>query len=411
MISKDNLFILSDEEKRKFIFAPFSDYVEAVDVNDVSELSDDYIAHIPNPTLRILQTSHDSVNLTNLMILPNNKCNFSCSYCFSAQGRGHDEIKPEILSSAIQYFFSKERLNGRKASLSILGGGEPLLSWDIVKKAVELSEQLYSETHKTRLSISIVTNCSLINDEFVTFCLNHHIGVTASFDILEEIQNKHRGKYEIVLRNICRMTESGIPVDITAVITRESVNMQEEMIKHIKKHIPMVARISFRYVLSANYCTSTQDRILYYRSFIDNFFKAQTKADEYGLKLTCPYQNLMTTLADRHCPGKFVLTPSGDISTCFCVSSKNEMHFDDFVFGKVNDKLEIKIDEKKLKQIFEHDKNFHHKCETCPAQWNCAGGCYSDDILMTPQEHEAYCDSMRYFLTKYLIKKHKPFVK
>ena len=46
---------------------------------------------------------------TTLYILPNQRCNFHCSYCYSAQGRSDAELSFEQLRIMLDYFFSVER--------------------------------------------------------------------------------------------------------------------------------------------------------------------------------------------------------------------------------------------------------------------------------------------------------------
>lgn len=407
MNSRNNLFILNGPAGKRIMYAPFSDIAIITEANAVSELTEKELNSIPAPNKSIYRTIHHSSGLANLMVLPNNKCNFHCSYCFSAKGRSKDELSWSKLEAGIRYFFAPDRLRGRKATLSILGGGEPLISWQITRKAIELAEGLYFEQRNEKLNVSIVSNCSLVDDSFITFCKEHEIFVTASFDILEELQNNQRSQYDKVLANIIRLTNAGIKVDVTAVITRDSTFRQKEMIEHIIRTIPLVSRVSFRYVLSETYFADAQDRCQYYKDFIDQFFIAQKTADQAGIALTCPYQNLMTVPVDRHCPGKFVITPTGHISTCFCVSSPMEKHFNDFIFGHIDESGAVTLDEDKLSAILSCDKNTRTECRFCPAQWHCAGGCYSDNIFMDEDEKKAYCESMNYFLTKYLIKKYK----
>ena len=46
---------------------------------------------------------------TLLTVLPNNRCNFDCSYCYSAGSRNTAEIEPDVLRTAIDYFIDTKR--------------------------------------------------------------------------------------------------------------------------------------------------------------------------------------------------------------------------------------------------------------------------------------------------------------
>ena len=76
-----------------------------------------------------------------MSILPNNRCNFNCSYCYAAQGRDTNELAMETIGKALNYFIDKNR-NTKPLSVAILGGGEPLLSWNATQYAIETARRL-----------------------------------------------------------------------------------------------------------------------------------------------------------------------------------------------------------------------------------------------------------------------------
>lgn len=361
------------------------------------------LSHLKDEKKRTFLTPHSEDGLLNMMILPNNKCNFNCSYCYSAAGRSGKEISLKTLRYALDYFLDEQRAVGERLTISILGGGEPMLSWNILLPALDYAYSLADKRNKT-LPISLVTNGSIVTDEMLAFCKSHGISVSVSFDILEDVQNGQRGHYDTVKFNINRMTEYGLDIAINTVITNTNINQMSEMIKHLNSIAPGVKKVSFKSLISADYFSSIEDRKNYYHTFIDNFFNAQSLAEKFGIYLTSPYQNASMCLADRYCPGKFVVTAEGTVSICHCVSSSSDLLHDKFVFGKIKDGGKVEIDHTLLSDILSHNQNYYERCIECPARWNCAGGCYTDNCTMNPLEHNAYCDSMKYFLEKYLLK-------
>jgi uncharacterized protein len=378
--------------------------LEAVLAGNAPEHDDsinEILGHINDEPKTIYFTSKSVDGLLNMMILPNNKCNFHCSYCYSAHGRSGKEIESKKLYAAIDYFFAPERAKGKRLTISVLGGGEPLLSWEVVRKALDYAYRA-NEKRDQDLPVSIVTNGSIATDEFIAYCMHHNISLSVSFDILEEIQNKQRGEYQKVYRNINRFADNGLDVALNTVITHDNVLLMESMIKTMSETMPMVKKVSFKPIISDSYFTDVQTRESYYHEFVTAFFRAKTLAREKGIYLTTPYLNNSACLADRYCPGKFVVTAEGMVSICHCVSSSRDTLYNQFIFGKINDTGQVEIYEEKLKDILAHDQNMNKNCRHCIARWHCAGGCYTDNCCMDDMAHEAYCRSMRLFMELYL---------
>lgn len=410
--------ITNGKDRGKWIvYLPLVGYARIVDYQIVLDLEkalggepynnadvvDEILVHLNDEKKKIFYTSDAEDGLLNMMILPNNKCNFHCSYCYSAEGRSGKEISSETLKHAIAYFLNPLRAPKQRLTISVLGGGEPLLSWNILKPALEYAYS-FSDKRGQELPISLVTNGSIISDEIIAYCKKRNISISVSFDILEDIQEQQRGHYDLVKDNINRYAESGLDVALNTVITNANVHRMEEMISQMAKVLPKVRKVSFKSLISNSYFSDVESRKDYYFQFVDNFFVAQDIAESHGIYLTSPYQNAVICLADRYCPGKFVLTAEGTISICHCVSSSLDTLYDKFIFGTVTTDGSVCINRKKLETILGHNQHKFRRCQDCPAKWHCAGGCYTDNCSMDEESHEAYCVSMRYFLEKYLMK-------
>lgn len=339
------------------------------------------------------------------MILPNNICNFKCTYCYSAQGRSGNAIDLNSLKTAINYFLNRRQPQGRRFTISILGGGEPLLSWPLLKETLDYAYSLADE-HRLSLPISIVTNGSIFSHDIANYMKMHNVSLGVSFDILPEIQNRQRGHYETVKSNINQFTEAGVDVALNAVITLENIDRMNDMLDAIVTNTPRIKKVFFKSLISDNYFSSPKERMNYYRRFVDNFFEALDKAKEYGIWLTSPYLNNAMCVSDRFCPGIFVVTSDGDISICPCIGSRKDKLFDKFIYGHISENGKVEINDKKLKLILSHNHNRNERCRDCIAHWHCAGGCYADNSTIG-DDHDAqnaYCESMQYFIERYIKK-------
>lgn len=361
------------------------------------------LAHLNSKKKKVYYTAENETGLLNMMILPNNKCNFHCSYCYSASGRSGKEIPVETLKHAIAYFLDPSRATNERLTISVLGGGEPLLSWNVLKPALEYAYS-FANQRGIKIPVSLVTNGSIISEEIIDYCKERNISLSVSFDILEDIQNQQRGCYDLVRDNINRYADSGLDVALNTVITNVNVYRMKEMISHMAKTLPKVKKVSFKSLISNNYFSNIENRKSYYYQFVDGFFEAQDVAKQHGIYLTSPYQNAVSCLSDRYCPGKFVVTAEGTISICHYVSSSQDALYDKFIFGTIKNDGMVVINREKLKEILAYNQHKFERCEDCPAKWHCAGGCYADNCNMKEEDHEAYCVSMRYFLEKFILK-------
>jgi len=71
------------------------------------ELQKELIDNQIVPEFNYVDSPHDVFALT---ILPNNICNFSCSYCYAAKGHGHDELDIQTLRTVLDFFINRKRI-------------------------------------------------------------------------------------------------------------------------------------------------------------------------------------------------------------------------------------------------------------------------------------------------------------
>lgn len=416
-LAKKNIYIRRLPTEDNLVYLPLCKYAAVINNEDLDTLRqccETTVTSVPSSVKEIVDriglvnrdifiTPRNVSGLRNMMWLPNNRCNFRCNYCYSAFGRNGEEISLSKLKTSIDYFLNSERCRGEKVTISILGGGEPLLSWNLIKEALDYAYSLAKEQGFS-LPVSLVTNGSILNDEILEYLQQHKISVSVSFDILPDVQNKQRGHYNLVVENVRRMVESGLDIAFNTVITEANVDRMKEMILSMTQVTPGVKKVSFKSLITDSLFTDAEQRHDYYKRFVDGFYDALDFAIQYGIWLTSPYYNNALCVSDRFCPGKFVVTSQGDISICHCVGSTKDKLYEKFVFGRI-DEGKVKIDDIKLSTILAHDSRRNERCRTCIAHWHCAGGCYADNCTVgetDTESQDAYCESMRYFIERFI---------
>lgn len=137
-------------------------------------------------------------------------CNLRCKYCvYSEESNNHQRSHSNNIMSfktakkALD-FFRRHIADTKNAAVGFYGG-EPLLAFPLIKKAVQYAENVFEGRE---IIFSITTNGTLLTDEIIQFLIKHKFKVTISIDGPESIQNQNRvfangsGSYDVVLHNL-----------------------------------------------------------------------------------------------------------------------------------------------------------------------------------------------------------------
>lgn len=355
------------------------------------------------PDEQILSAPHIThpEQFTKLTIMPNLTCNFACRYCYSAKGRSTTRMSLGQLKTMLDFFIDGKRVTDRQLDIFISGGGEPTLSWETVVYAVEYAEQLAVQHDKT-LNIMLMTNGSLITDEIIDFLLQHDLKVGVSFDILPDVQNSQRGKYDTVSANIRRMLARGLAPTISAVITPLNVGRMSEMVNCITKDYKGIRHLNFDPAISDELYADAGELSDFYTCFVDGFFTARKLAAENNITLDCNAVRHAEKIFPRYCEGKLCLIPDGNISMCHTVSSPREKHYQALVYGSVNNGM-VEFDLNKFNGFITLDNYLLPQCNDCIARYHCAGGCMMARKEYDERKMEAVCRFTRDMTTRLLL--------
>lgn len=339
-----------------------------------------------------------------LYVLPSFKCNFACSYCFSANGRATEEIPLESLLATIDFFVSRRRIDSDRLSISYLGGGEPTLSWEKLKRGIEYADTLAAR-QGIKIYSTVVTNGSMITTEMARFLKEHDVLVRVSFEILPEIQAMQRGQYDKVARGIQILAREGTRHMVRSMITPDNVCLMEKMIKELNERFPSVRNVLFDPITSSATFNNPEITQKFYDQYIEHFLAARALGKESGIEVGNATLRNLDLIVERYCAGELCLTPNGDITMCHQVSSPREKGYDDFIYGKVVDgHLELDTDKFRLLKS-RYTVYDNPRCHDCDVKWTCGGGCtqqrrqYTDDIL------GIRCDAERRLTTAFLLER------
>jgi len=130
------------------------------------------------------------------------KCTLRCTHCH-IDHTINQILDERYIYKAIDFFLSTP---GKFKRLELYGG-EPLLCVEFLKKIVRYTKEKTKIKNK-RISISIATNLTILNQEIIDFLKDNEINISISFYGSKNSHNYNRifqngmGSYDIVLNNV-----------------------------------------------------------------------------------------------------------------------------------------------------------------------------------------------------------------
>lgn len=410
-----SLFPLEYDDGITLLYAPLADCVTAVSRSDLDRLciaATNAKKCFDEEAVRIIEELTDVIPINNrpgyvassgdfrnLTLLPTNRCNFSCSYCYSRAGRSSDIIPFDAVKTIIEWFAANCGKAYEPLHVTIYGGGEPMLCWDeIVRPSLDLIGKLNAYNDK-KINVTLITNGSIIPKDFIVYLKAYNIDLVVSFEVVKDLQNQYRRNYDRIAGNLRLLADAGLSPRINAVVTPESVKRLKEIIECLHHNFPFIDYISLEPENENN--LSAQ----FYDSFIQSFFEAYTLAKEYGITATCSTLRNCDVTVDRYCAGELAMTATGKLTLCPCISTESQPDFDRWSYGTVCDGM-VKIDYERLQSLLKINLDTMPQCNDCFAKYNCGGGCLNRYINNGYSPDENYCTFMKNFLKLIIRQRH-----
>ena len=122
-------------------------------------------------------------------------CNLNCSYCFASQGKYHGEravMSFEVGKQALDFLIAN---SGSRRNLEVdFFGGEPLVTFQVVKDLVAYARSIEKE-HNKNFRFTLTTNGLLIDEDVIEFANRECHNVVLSLDGRKEIHDRFRVDY------------------------------------------------------------------------------------------------------------------------------------------------------------------------------------------------------------------------
>jgi len=255
-----------------------------------------------------------TVNLTD-------KCNLSCSYCYTKPARGPAVVSLRAVEAAGRLVAANCAAKAKPFHLVVHGGGEPTLEWSLLGEVTALTRRL-ARDHGLEWFGYIATNGTLSETQAEWLGAEFSL-VGLSSDGPPEIQQKlrafgdGRSSATEVQRTARAVMRAGGRLSIRATIVPETVDRQRDLVAWFHEHLG-ARDLRFEPAYSAFQPSAALFGAADAPRFVSRFLEAQQESRRRGCSLQLSGVRF-DELHGTHCnPLRDVLQilPSGEASLC-----------------------------------------------------------------------------------------------
>ncbi|HOD07485.1 MAG TPA: radical SAM protein [Myxococcota bacterium] len=162
----------------------------------------------------------------------NNACNLRCTYCYN-HDQFNNPMSEEVMRRALRMGFDQP---GELVNVGFFGG-EPLLSFDLLKRGVAMTLQLAREKQK-KIRLILTTNGTLLDGERLEFLLKMKFRLAVSLDGPRAVHDSCRvdkngyGTHERVVRNLTEALKRKPDIAVIAVAGPDRIRHAADALRY-----------------------------------------------------------------------------------------------------------------------------------------------------------------------------------
>lgn len=350
-LSNNNIYVIPAggyfqvaQEKCFMVYAPLANTFFLADKTQVEELENNIKEGVSVPMIEMLQSKQSEHakkpyplhwdKLSTLYVILNEKCNFHCSYCYSAQGRSKQELDLDVLYGFLDTFLTLHPDTPNDRTLMYIGGGEPTLSWSSVVSATEYAERRAQE-RGINLKFRLLTNGSILTQEMIDFYKKHRFSLQISYDVLPDVQDIQRGQWAKVDENIKKLLAEHISCNIRSTITDLNLNRIAEMVQFCCDNYKGIDGLVVEPVVDAEKFITREQIHDYFTQYRNAFRQAELLAKKNNFSFGTSVFESVKQIRERFCYNLLCITPYNTLTLCPNVSSPEEKDYEKLIFGSI----------------------------------------------------------------------------
>lgn len=311
------------------------------------------------------------------------KCNLRCKYCFVDCG----SFVGEDMSEEVMYRIIEEMFKMPSPTITFeLQGGEPLCNLDGMKKFIKISEKLKEKSGK-KVKYRIMTNATLIDEDFINLAKKYNINIGISLDGPDEMTDSVRidtngnGVFNIVDEKIDYLTTNGLKPDgAVCTIGQHNCHNSARIVEYFnKKGFGFKPR-------PANYLGrelkehTTTKRGEWYEAYKEMYYKSK-ELGTVNFSIHIFEENIYGPIRDYICmrypcgAAREIITVNPDGNIYPCDGFKGE---DKFLIGNIlNESLEEMLNKDWIVKMKNRVAEDIPACSKCLFRAMCCSCCYS----------------------------------
>lgn len=328
--------------------------------------------------------------IQHMYFIPTTACNFRCKYCF-VEDDGKDLapsfMTKDIAKKGLELFAKLSEGASHEISITFYGG-EPLLNPEVVCYSLRYVRELEKQNYfKRPVTLSILTNGSLVNEEVIEVLKKTNTRVSVSIDGPEHIHNASRiytngsGTFKEAMNGYHLFQEAGLNPGISCTLSVHNLRQIEEVTNFIVSLKPN--GVGFNILLPKMNRENPNEE--YYDFATIQLIKAFKILRKHGIyedrmmRRVRPFVEQSVHFKDcMGVGGQIVITPEGKIGPCQAF-----LGLDQYFPLKVEELCKdldnissTKLYEEPLFNEWCHRFPMNMKdCLDCPAIGICGGGC------------------------------------
>lgn len=336
-----------------------------------------------NEAKGLLRQEKTSPALTSIQFEVTRRCNLRCTHCYLNDYSGENELTRDEIYSLI------DKASDIGVHEIHITGGEPLVRKDL--------KDILSRIYEKGMYGKLYTNGMLITDKFITFLKD--LGIEAVKISLDGFKpkthndiRKAKNGFERTIRNIRKLSEAGIPVEVGSVINKLNVSETRDLIDFFKNDLKVKYHID-SFVPIGQGLKSVDKIVLSDEEYVEALKNEFSDAVERGsTEIRSEKQEFFCGAGNSY----VFINANGLVKFCPTMS-------DDFSGGNLKDES---IENIWLNSpFFKRTRNVNCKFYSdCPHAASCLGGCRSRSLLKHGKIDEPDLQMCKMFLATTGIK-------
>ncbi len=331
----------------------------------------------------VLKTGiHKQAKIPTIMYLNvSTYCNLACKYCFiensPLSSQKYEKMSFETAKIAIDKFLAELDKNEIVDSQIIFYGGEPLTNWNVIKDIINYIQ----DEKKSDITLTIITNGTLLNKEIISYLMSHHIGIGISIDGPKFINDKNRifksgneSVYEKAMNSVKLLNDMNSSYCVSATVTPDVVENEDEVLEWLIDN-----KIKNIFWNLYHYSTKDNNWEKHYNKMSDFILKSYKILKDNNIgeeKVQEQIEMFLNQTFKFHSCGavglnQLTIKPNGDV----CICQGDSRSYKNVVGNIVNDEISDILNNPKNAQWLKMYTIDNEKCKYCPAISVCGGGC------------------------------------